>query len=160
MQQAALSRRERQVVVRLFMGNCVNLHKIKIEIMTENEITYLIRKSIYEVFNCLGPGLLENIYEKAMLIELQNQGLEARNQVPISVDYKEIDLEMGFRADILVEEKIIVEIKSVETLNPIHHKQLLSYLKLTNSHLGILVNFNTIDLNKNIVRIINGFNNQ
>ena len=128
--------------------------------MTENEITYLIRKSIYEVFNCLGPGLLENIYEKAMLIELQNQGLEARNQVPISVDYKEIDLEMGFRADILVEEKIIVEIKSVETLNPIHHKQLLSYLKLTNSHLGILVNFNTIDLNKNIVRIINGFNNQ
>ena len=95
-----------------------------------------------------------------MLIELQNQGLEARNQVPISVDYKEIDLEMGFRADILVEEKIIVEIKSVETLNPIHHKQLLTYLKLTNSHLGILVNFNTIDLNKNIVRIINGFNNQ
>lgn len=67
---------------------------------------------------------------------------------------------MGFRADILVEEKIIVEIKSVETLNPIHHKQLLTYLKLTNSHLGILVNFNTIDLNKNIVRIINGFNNQ
>ena len=136
--------------------------KIKklIEIMTENEITYLIRKSIYEVYNCLGPGLLENIYEKAMLIELQNQGLEARNQVPISVDYKEIDLEMGFRADILVEEKIIVEIKSVETLNPIHHKQLLTYLKLTNSHLGILVNFNTIDLNKNIVRIINGFNNQ
>ena len=115
--------------------------------MTENEITYLIRKSIYEVYNYLGPGLLENIYEKAMLIELQNQGLEARNQVPISVDYKEIDLEMGFRADILVEEKIIVEIKSVETLNPIHHKQLLTYLKLTNSHLGILVNFNTIDLN-------------
>lgn len=128
--------------------------------MTENEITYLIRKSIYEVYNYLAPGLLENIYEKAMLIELQNQGLEARNQVPISVDYKEIDLEMGFRADILVEEKIIVEIKSVETLNPIHHKQLLTYLKLTNSHLGILVNFNTIDLNKNIVRIINGFNNQ
>lgn len=128
--------------------------------MTENEITYLIRKSIYEVYNYLGPGLLENIYEKALLIELQNQVLEARNQVPISVDYKEIDLEMGFRADILVEEKIIVEIKSVETLNPIHHKQLLTYLKLTNSHLGILVNFNTIDLNKNIVGIINGFNNQ
>lgn len=68
--------------------------------MTENEITYLIRKSIYEVYNYLGPGLLENIYEKAMLIELQNQGLEARNQVPISVDYKEIDLEMGFRAEV------------------------------------------------------------
>lgn len=125
--------------------------------MTENEITYLIRKSIYEVYNHLGPGLLESVYEKALTIELQNNGLEIRCQVPISVEYKEIDLELGFRADILVEEKIIVEIKSVETLNPVHHKQLLTYLKLTNSHLGILVNFNTDDLNKNIVRIINGY---
>ena len=93
--------------------------------MTENEITYLIRKSIYEVYNYLGPGLLENIYEKAMLIELQNQGLEARNQVPISVDYKEIDLEMGFRADILVEEcdgfdvKIAARLKAREKGIPV-----------------------------------------
>lgn len=78
-------------------------------------------------------------------------------QVPISVVYKEKSLDLGFRADIIVENRIIIEIKSVEKLNPVHHKQLLTYLKLTNTHLGILVNFNTDDLKNNIVRIINGY---
>lgn len=125
--------------------------------MTENEMFYLIRKAIFEVYNTLGPGLLESVYEKALLIELEGQGLAVLCQYPISVFYKEIDLGLGFRADILVEERIIVEVKSVVELAPVHHKQLLNYLKLTNLHLGILVNFNTNDLRSNIVRIINGY---
>ena len=95
--------------------------------MTENEITYLIRKSIFEVYKNLSPGLLESVYEKALLIELAEQGLTVQCQYPISVFYKEIDLGLGFRADILVEEKIIIEVKSVVELAPIHHKQLLNY---------------------------------
>ena len=125
--------------------------------MTENEITFLIRKAIFEVYNTLGPGLMENVYEKALALELENQGLRVEVQIPISVIYKETDLGLGFRADILVEEKIIIEIKSVLELAPIHHKQLLNYLKLTNLHLGILVNFNTNNINSDIVRIINGY---
>ncbi len=125
--------------------------------MTENEITFLIRKAIFEVYNTLGPGLLESVYEKALALELENQGLRVEVQVPISVIYKGTDLGLGFRADILVEEKIIIEIKSVVELAPIHPKQLLNYLKLTNLHLGILVNFNSNNINSDIVRIINGY---
>lgn len=125
--------------------------------MTENEITFLIRKAIFEVYNTLGPGLLESVYEKALALELANQGLQVEVQFPISVIYKGTDLGLGFRADILVEEKIIIEIKSVVELAPIHHKQLLNYLKLTNCHLGILVNFNTNTISSDIVRIINGY---
>lgn len=125
--------------------------------MTENEITYLIRKAIFEVYNTLGTGLLESVYGKALAIELENQGLEIKQEVPISVFYKEIDLGLGFRADILVEDQIIIEIKSVVELGPIHHKQLLNYLKITDPHLGILVNFNTRDIKSGIVRIINGY---
>lgn len=125
--------------------------------MTENEITYLIRKAIFEVYNTLGTGLLETVYEKALTIELRNQGLEVVSQLPLNVEYKGTDLGIGFRIDILVEERIIIEVKSVEDLSPFHHKQLLNYLKLTNLHLGILVNFNTDEIDKNIVRIINGY---
>ena len=125
--------------------------------MTENEITFLIRKAIFEVYNTLGPGLLESVYEKALALELANQGLQVEVQFPISVIYKGTDLGLGFRADILVGEKIIVEIKSVVELAPVHHKQLLNYLKITNLHLGILVNFNSNSINSDIVRIINGY---
>ncbi len=125
--------------------------------MTENEITFLIRKAIFEVYNTLGPGLLESVYEKALALELANQGLQVEVQVPISVIYKGTDLGLGFRADILVQEKIIIEIKSVVELAPVHHKKLLNYLKITNLHLGILVNFNSNSINSDIVRIINGY---
>ena len=125
--------------------------------MTENEITFLIRKAIFEVYNTLGPGLLESVYEKALALEIANQGLQVEVQFPISVIYKGSDLGLGFRADILVEEKIIIEIKSVVELAPVHHKQLLNYLKITNLHLGILVNFNSNSINSDIVRIINGY---
>ena len=125
--------------------------------MTENEITFLIRKAIFEVYNTLCPGLLESVYEKALALELANQGLQVEVQFPISVIYKGTDLGLGFRADILVEEKIIIEIKSVVELAPVHHKQLLNYLKITNLHLGILVNFNSNSINSDIVRIVNGY---
>ena len=125
--------------------------------MTENEITFLIIKAIFEVYNTLGPGLLESVYEKALALELANQGLQVEVQFPISVIYKGTDLGLGFRADILVEEKIIIEIKSVVELAPVHHKQLLNYLKITNLHLGILVNFNSNSINSDIIRIINGY---
>ncbi|MEC5157870.1 GxxExxY protein [Chryseobacterium sp. MP_3.2] len=105
----------------------------------------------------MGSGLLESVYEKALAIELENQGVNVQMLYPISVIYKEIELGLGFRADILVEDKIIVEIKSVVELLPVHHKQLLNYLKLTTSHLGILVNFNTNNINSEIVRIVNGY---
>lgn len=125
--------------------------------MTENDLTYAIRKGIFDVYNTLGSGLLESVYEKALIIELESQGLEVKSQFAISVIYKEIDLGIAFRGDILVEDQIIVEVKSVVELLPIHHNQLLNYLKLANLHLGLLVNFNCTEINKNIVRIINGY---
>ncbi|WP_326986875.1 GxxExxY protein [Chryseobacterium sp. MP_3.2] len=138
------------------MEICV-IRKKYLKVKTENEISYLIRKSIFEVYNVMGSGLLESVYEKALAIELENQGVNVQMLYPISVIYKEIELGLGFRADILVEDKIIVEIKSVVELLPVHHKQLLNYLKLTTSHLGILVNFNTNNINSEIVRIVNGY---
>ncbi|KMQ65874.1 GxxExxY protein [Chryseobacterium koreense CCUG 49689] len=125
--------------------------------MTENDLTYAIRKAIFAVYNSLGSGLLESVYERALVIELESQGLKTESQYPISVFYKKIDLGLGFRADILVENEIIIEVKSVVELAPIHHKQLLNYLKLTELHLGLLVNFNTDDIPGNIVRVINGY---
>ena len=124
--------------------------------MDYNEITYLIRKSIFNVYNELGPGLLESVYEKVLAYELEDYGLKVKTQFPIKVKYKDIFLDIGFRADILVEEKIIVEIKSIEELAKVHHKQLLTYLKLADLKLGILVNFNTAEIDKNIFRKING----
>ena len=94
--------------------------------MTENELTYAIRKGIFAVYNTLGSGLLESVYEKALIIELEQQGLTVQYQYPISVFYKSIDLGLGFRADILVEEQIIIEVESVVELAPIHHEQLLN----------------------------------
>lgn len=125
--------------------------------MNENEITYLIRKAIFNVYNSLGPGLLESVYEKILAYELEDYGLEVKTQLPISVIYNGINFDIGFRADILVEDRIIIEIKSVKKIEDVHHKQLLTYLKLANKELGILVNFNTDRIDKNIFRKVNGF---
>lgn len=125
--------------------------------MTDSEISYKIRGGIFEVYNNLGPGLLESVYEKALAIELKKQGLEVKCQYPIGVNYKGEDLGLGFRADILVMDRIIVEVKSVEELSRFHHKQLLNYLKLTSLHLGILVNFNAQRIDQEIIRILNGY---
>lgn len=123
--------------------------------MQLNEITYKVRGSIFKVYSELGPGLLESIYEAALMYQLKKDGLKAENQVKVDVIYDGNKLPIDFRLDILVEDQVIVELKSVESLLPIHHKQLLSYLKLTNKKVGLLVNFNTDNILEDIVRIIN-----
>ena len=123
--------------------------------MEENEISYAIRGAIFKVYNELGPGLFESVYEAALLYQLHKDGLEVNSQVSIPVVYDEQQLDVGFRIDILVENKVIIEIKSVEELSKVHHKQILTYLKLTKLKLGLLVNFNTDDISKSIFRKIN-----
>ena len=125
--------------------------------MDINEITYKTRGAIFAVFNELGPGLLESVYEAALTYELNTLGLKVRNQVPVPVVYKEVKLDIGFRLDLIVEEQVIIEIKSVEIMHNVHKKQLLTYLRLSNKKLGILVNFNTDKLvdKESIIRIIN-----
>ncbi len=126
--------------------------------MELNDLTYKIRGAIFEVYNHLGPGLLESVYEAALLCELEMQGLQAKSQVALPVIYKGIDLELGYRADILIENKVIIEVKSIETLLPIHKKQLLNYLKLSNISVGFLVNFNSDTLNKEtLIRLVNNY---
>jgi len=123
--------------------------------MNENEISYEIRGAIFEVFNELGPGLLESVYTQAMYIELVNKGLKVYKELALPVYYKNHKMDLGFRLDLLVEEKVIIELKSVETLLPVHHKQLLTYLKVTTLKLGILVNFNTDEISNSIFRKVN-----
>ena len=125
--------------------------------MTENEISYKIRGCIFKVHSKLGLGLLESVYEKALSYELYKEGLVVENQVSVPMSYDEIRFDVGFRLDILVEQKVIIEVKSVESLADVHHKQLLTYLKLTERKLGLLVNFNVSKLEDkiSIVRIGN-----
>lgn len=122
--------------------------------MTENEISYKIRGAIYKVYNELGPGLLESIYEAALSYQLRKGGLKVETQVPINVYYDGVLLPVEYRLDILVEDKVIIELKSVEELKKLHHKQLLTYLKISSKKLGLLVNFNTDDINSSIIRKI------
>ena len=123
--------------------------------MEENDITYVIRGCIFAVYKNLGPGLLESVYEAALIYELKKHNLEVKSQVVLPVFYEDIILEVGFRLDILVEEKIIIEIKSVQELSKLHFKQLLTYLKVSDKKLGILVNFNCENITDNIKRIVN-----
>jgi GxxExxY protein len=125
-------------------------------IITENEISYKIRGAIFKVFNELGPGLLESAYEAALMYELQKEGLSVKSQVPIPLVYDNIKLEIGFRIDLLVENKVVVEIKSLENLAEVHHKQVITYLKLSGKKLGLLVNFNCAQIEKAIYRKVNG----
>lgn len=121
----------------------------------ENKISYNIRGAIFNVYKNLGPGLLESVYESALAYELIKTGRKVKTQVGLPVKYEDQIMELGFRLDLLVDDLVIVEIKSVEALAPVHHKQLLTYLKLTDLKLGLLVNFNTDDINKEIIRIVN-----
>ena len=124
--------------------------------MHENEISYLIRGAIFKVYNELGAGLLESVYEKAMAYQLIQDGCEVQSQVPVAAYYNGIKLEdIGFRADLIVNQKVLIEIKSVEALHDVHFKQVTTYLKLTGLKLGILVNFNTASIDKEIHRIVN-----
>lgn len=123
---------------------------------TENELSFIIRGAIFKVYNELGPGLLESVYETVLMYELEKQGLSVKRQVALPIFYDDIELEIGYRLDLLVNNKVIIEIKSVETLAKVHHKQVLTYLKLTEIKLGILVNFNVDDITKGIFRKVNG----
>lgn len=109
----------------------------------------------YKIHTTLGPGLLESVYETVLVYELEKRGLNFVRQQPIPVVYERVRLEEGFRADIIVENKVIIEIKSVEAVAPVHKKQLLTYLRLTNLRLGLLINFNAL-IRDGITRIANG----
>lgn len=123
--------------------------------MTENELSYKIRGAIFKVYNEVGPGLLESAYEAALAYELAKDGLKVETQVSLPFIYESIQLNVGYRLDIMVEDKVIIEIKSVEQLANVHYKQLLTYLKLSDKKLGILVNFNTDKIDTSIKRIVN-----
>ncbi|RYM34060.1 GxxExxY protein [Brumimicrobium glaciale] len=124
--------------------------------MTENDISYKIRGAIFNIYNNLGPGLLESVYSAALVYELKKAGLKVKKEVPVPVYYEGERLELGFRLDLLVEKKVIIEIKSVERLAGVHHKQVLTYLKITNLKLAILVNFNVENINSGIYRKVSG----
>ncbi len=123
--------------------------------MNENEISYKIIGIAIELHKTLGPGLLESVYEAALAYDLREIGLEVKKQVPMPLVYKEIRQDIGYRIDLLVENKVIVEIKSVENLAPVHFAQTLTYLRLSDKKLALLINFNTKLLKEGIHRIVN-----
>lgn len=124
--------------------------------MNENDISYKTRAAIFQVYNPLGPGLLESVYVEALGFELQQAGLKVQYQVPMKVAYKELQMNCGFRADLLVEDLVIIEVKSIETILPVHHNQVLTYLKASGKKLALLVNFHTKDIASWIFRKVNG----
>jgi len=125
--------------------------------MDENEISSLIIGCAIDVHRFLGPGLLESSYEACLAYEIEQQGLNVQRQLPLPLVYKDIKLNVGYRIDLMVEEKIIVEIKAVEALAPIHTAQILTYLKLKNLKLGLLINFNSVLLKNGVKRVLNGY---
>ena len=120
--------------------------------MEINDITYKICGAIFAVYNALGPGLLESVYELALMHEMGKLGLKVERQVKIDFYYDDVLLPADLRLDILVEDKVIVELKSVEAIKEVHHKQLLSYMRLAKKDVGILVNFNTDRITDSIYR--------
>jgi len=125
--------------------------------MTEDEIATIIVQAAYNVHVQLGPGLLESAYEACLVYELLDLGLNVSSQVSLPLNYRGVHLDCGYRIDILVENKVIIEIKAVNELNNVHLAQTLTYLKLTNCKLGILINFNVARVKDGIKRVINGF---
>ena len=124
--------------------------------MHENEIAREVVDAAYKIHTTLGPGLLESVYERTMAYELRGRGLYVAVQVPIPVVYHEVRLEEGFRADLIVGHEVIVELKSIEEIAPVHKKQLLTYLRLAELRLGLLINFNVELIKHGITRIANG----
>ena len=124
--------------------------------MHENEISFLIRKAAFEVHTVLGPGLLESVYETALTYEMREAGLDVKAQIPLPMLYKGVAMEVGFRMDLLVAGRVVVEVKSVDTILEVHHMQLLTYLKLSGHKLGLLINFNVPRVKEGIFRKVNG----
>lgn len=121
-----------------------------------NDIIYAIRGAAFWVHHALGPGLLESVYENALKYELEKKGLKVERQVGVSFVYEDINIDVGFRLDLLVEQQVIVEIKSVDGLSEVHFKQVMTYLKLAEKQLGLLINFNVSRLEdkESLIRII------
>ena len=124
--------------------------------MTENEISRQIVDAAFQIHTRLGPGLLESVYEVLMAHELRKRGLRVERQVPVRIAYDGIVFDEGFRADLIVEDLVIVELKSVEKTAPVHGKQVLTYLRLTGKRLGLLVNFGEALIKHGIERVVNG----
>jgi GxxExxY protein len=124
--------------------------------MTENEIATQVVDAAFKIHTTLGPGLLETVYEVVLAHELQKRGLRVERQVPIPIAWETIKFNEGFRADLIVEGKVIVELKSIETVAPVHKKQVLTHLRLTNLKLGLLINFGEELIKDGISRIVNG----
>lgn len=124
--------------------------------MTENEISKVVFECALKVHKTLGPGLLESAYEECMFYELKKSNLRVEKQKALPLIYEEVKLDVGYRIDIIVEDKFIVEIKSVEALNDVHLAQLLTYLRLSDCKLGLLINFNVKLLKEGVRRVVNG----
>jgi len=125
--------------------------------MKLNDITGIILEEAIHIHTTLGPGLLESVYEEALNHRLKTRELHVQRQVSVPVLFENIKMELGFRADLIIENAVIIEIKSLEVLLPVHHKQLLTYLKLTGLSVGLLINFNEVLLKNGIKRIVNNF---
>ena len=124
--------------------------------MTENQIATIIVDAAYTVHSKLGPGLLESVYEASLAHELAKRGMKIRRQQAMPVVYDTVRMDIGFRADLVVNAKVIVEIKSIEAIAPVHRKQLLTYLRLTDKRLGLLINFNVALVKDGITGVVNG----
>lgn len=123
--------------------------------MTENELSKIIVDCAFKVHTTLGPGLLESVYEAVMAYELENRGCKVVRQQAIPVVYETVHLEAGFRADLIINDKVIIEIKSIEAISPVHLKQLRTYLILADKKLGLLINFNVELIKDGIRRVVN-----
>ena len=124
--------------------------------MTENEISKIVFECALKVHKTLGPGLLESAYEECMFYELKRSNLRVEKQKALPLVYEEVKLDVGYRVDVIIEDKFIVEIKSVEALNDVHLAQLLTYLRLSDCKLGLLINFNVKLLKDGVRRVVNG----
>jgi len=124
--------------------------------MTENEVAKIVVDAAYQIHVKMGPGLLESVYETVLEHELRKRGLHVNRQVPVSIVYDELVVSDAFRADLIVEDLVILELKSVEQMHPVYAKQLQTYLKLTGKRLGLLINFNTKLIRDGITRVADG----
>lgn len=131
--------------------------EIKITVVTENQITQQILDTSIKIHKDLGPGLLESVYEACLYSGLFKRGLYIERQKPVPLVYKDVKLECGFRADLVVEKKVVVEVKSVEALNEIHLMQVITHLRLLDLRVGLLMNFNVVRLKEGVKRVVNNY---
>ena len=126
-------------------------------VVIDKDYTHKLLGCAYEVHSALGPGVMESVYEAALCHELESQGFEIRHQVPVKVNYKDVELDIDLRLDVIVDNSVILELKSVSELQPVHIKQLLTYMRLTGIKLGYVINFNEYSLRDGIERVVNNF---